>query len=231
MKKFLYFMTAVFATFMLVACNTTEDTTKEPKNEKVTTSSTPVEEENKSETITEDEKTTASDQNTVEVKEEKVSEDERIITYTSNGEKKEATTKTVESNNQNFEMEVIPGFTLVAEEPGKDVLLYDNDENVSMRIETISLADTSYSDMLEATKEYMNASSSTGESSAYADAIAFAPTDSKNVAAFQNDFGEDRVIALLFETDKQIVRLTVFDKKSLDLAEAMLKMGATVITK
>lgn len=156
---------------------------------------------------------------------------ENELVYTSKGQEITEKTSVVESDNQQFKIALLPEFTLSAEEPGKDVVLYSTNDNVYMRIETVAVADTSYEEMLQSTKAFMDAGSTLGTTLVDEGIKQLAPANVKNVDAFRNDYENDSVVALLFETDTLFVKLTVFDSKDVDLTEAMLKMGATISAK
>lgn len=230
MKKILYFITAALATLFLVACNTTEEGTVTKEAEKQTNGSSVVDKAGVDTEEKVDEPITKNPNNETE-KEYTVSTEENKLVYVSKGKEVEVAISTVESDNQNFKLSLLPNFSLSAEEPGKDVVFYDGDENVFMRIETVASADSNYDDMLQATKDFMNAGSSNGETTSYSEALTFAPTNAKNKDAFINDYADDRVVALLFETEELFVRLTVFDTKTADLTEGMLKMASTITVK
>ncbi len=49
-----------------------------------------------------------------------------------------------------------------------------------------------------------------------------------NYTAYKVDLNDQIVISVVFEKDNQLVRLTIFDDPSVDLTEAMIKMGLTI---
>ena len=222
MKNVKYVLLSVSIAMLLVGCNTGEEnTTSQPTPEIPNTTPTPQQEP----IVDNTQQPVEQPSENIEV-EEPVAENE--LTYVRNNQEVTEATTVVKSDNQSFQLALLPEFTLVAEEPGKDVVLYDEDERVSMRIETVALADSTFNDMLQATKDFMNAGSSNGETVNDTEVTALAPASAKNVAAFRNDYEGEIAVSLLFETENFYVRLTVFDVKDIDLTEAMLKMGATI---
>ncbi|MFP3427370.1 hypothetical protein, partial [Pseudoalteromonas sp. SIMBA_162] len=54
-------------------------------------------------------------------------------------------------------IQTIKGFALTAEEPGKDVLYYENDDSLFMRIEYSTVNDTTFDELVTNTEETMTA--------------------------------------------------------------------------
>lgn len=224
MKKFLSFFTLVLLTVVLGACNTTGENNQGAADNQAANVNTNKNEEklsgNDSVTATDTQQTDTNSMST-----------EKTLLHVRNNEKISETATLIESDNQNFVMYVLPGYTLSAEEPGKDVLLFDDNGEISMRIETVALNESNYSDMLQSTVAFMEAGSTTGKTQVYSDIAPFQSEKVKNVNGFVNDFGKDRVTALLFETEDFFVRLTVFDSKEEDLTNALFTMGTTITAK
>ncbi len=78
------------------------------------------------------------------------------ITYTTNNVQKTEETTTVNSNEQQYSIQILPNFTLTAEEPGKDMLYLTEDDSISMRIEYMSVNDTSFENLVKNTEEMMS---------------------------------------------------------------------------
>lgn len=222
MRKIKYLLLSISLAMVLVGCNTEEGNNPSQSTAPVTNTTPAPQPES---TVDTEQQPVEQPSENTEVNETPVANE---LTYVRNDKKTIATTTIVKSENQPFQIALLPEFTLVAEEPGKDTILYNEDERVSMRIETVAVADSTFNDMLQATKDFMNAGSSNGETVDDTEVIALAPTSSKNVAAFRNDYEEDVTVALLFETDNFFVRLIAFDVKDVDFTEALLKMGATI---
>jgi len=221
LKSFRFILTVILSLAVLAACNTAEDSTTESTKETVT-ASTETQESNHS-VETEEPATTEVKQEETAA-EEPASNDATSITYSSNGESKTEELTTV--SNDQYAIRVIPGFTLTAEEPGKDVLAYDEDDTVSMRIEAMSKQDSTYEDLLASTEQTIAAISDDYEEY---DISSFIKNNNvTNSKAYLAKFGSEEVIAVAFEKGDKLVRLTVFDQEQVDLSEAMIKMGLTI---
>jgi len=225
MKNILYFTMVIMTAVFLIGCTSGEKEGTPDNNGTKTNNSSNVTNENPNQSGQGGEKVTPNQPT------ENKTDEENKLTYTSKGKEISIATKVVESENQNFKISLLPDFSLSAEEPGKDVILFDSNDRVFMRIETIAVTDSNYKDMLQATEEFMRASSNDGTTTEDANVAKLAPSTAKNASAFVNNSGEDKTTALLFETDELFVRLTVFDTKSLDLTDAFLKMGTTIDVK
>lgn len=211
-KKNLLLVAMLFAMLLLVACNTTEaPPTTEPATDSVTTTG---EEEKDSGEINEtDEKQKNSTEN------DPVTEDGPKTTPND----KENTTKV---SGDNYTVEIAQGFTFTPEEPGKDVILYDENDKVSMRIEALTKNDTTYQDLITNTEDWMNAVSEQYETNNI-DAL-LTDQSISNAASYIAKFEDEKVITVVFEKGNLLVRLTVFDQNDVNLTDQLIKMGFTI---
>ncbi|MGE7664183.1 hypothetical protein ACQKMN_00555 [Ureibacillus composti] len=219
MKKNMRFLaTVVLSITLLVACNTAEE---QPTNEPTSDQTTADVEENTN-TETSNELDTNAQQNEPTDDANKANS----LTYTSNGSEVTEETTEVTSEQQNFTLQVIPGFTLTPEEPGKDLLYSEENDRISMRIEKVDKDQTSFEDLVGNTKETISA---IGEYENFA--LDEYLNDDKvliNSTAFITNIEAEKVIMVVFETEESLVRLTIYDEETEDLKEAMIKMGLTV---
>lgn len=229
MKNILYFVMVMMMAVFLVGCTSGEQKGTTDKEGSTSTNSSNTANEKPVQTEENEEQATIGSD--TEQPKNEIKAEENTLTYSSNGQEFSKATTVAESDNQNYKLSLLPDFTLSAEEPGKDVVLYAGDDRVFMRIETVAVTDSNYNDMLQATEGFMRASSSDDTITEDANIVKLAPSTAKNASAFVNNYGEDKTTALLFETDELFVRLTVFDTQTVDLTEAMLKMGTTIVTK
>jgi len=162
-------------------------------------------------------------------KEEQVTEKDNTITYTSNNTEKTEETTTLTSDEQQYAIQAIKGFSLTAEEPGKDLLYLNEDESISMRIEYMSSNDTTFQDLVKNTEDMMSVINENVQYTEF-DIQSQVKNHSNisNVAAYKVDLADRVVISVVFEKENQLVRLTIFDKPSVDLADAMIQMGLTI---
>ncbi|WP_078543929.1 hypothetical protein [Litchfieldia alkalitelluris] len=61
-----------------------------------------------------------------------------LLPYQFEGETKEESAFLIHSSNQGFSIYLYEGYQLESEEPGKDIVLYTEDENVYMRVEVLA---------------------------------------------------------------------------------------------
>lgn len=215
MKKSIRFMLTIFLSIMvLAACNTAEQPTTEPDNNSVSTGS---DNDNlqTEEPVNEDVQQGDSS-STPE-------EDNSSITFISKG--KEFTEEVLPISGETYTLQAIPGFALTQEEPGKDILYYEKDDSVMMRIEATSEKD-SFSDLVTNTEETMAAIDQ--QYKTYDLTPYTSEQNLKNSAAYIANFENEEVITVVFEKESKLVRLTIYDNAEYDLSDAMIKMGLTI---
>lgn len=145
------------------------------------------------------------------------------ITYMQNGEAHTSPTTFKTSGEQPFGLEVINGFSLIAEEPGKDQLVFDSNPEINMAIETATLGETVYDDLFERAMEKAGVLGEITpiEELPYHDNI-------KNIAAFQVDVDGEQVIVMAIETPTILAQFTIYDSPSIDMKQAFIQMAATI---
>lgn len=129
------------------------------------------------------------------------------------------------SDEQSFELYVLPGYALTAEEPNKDSLYLEEDDSVFMRIETFSLGDTDFESAESVTiqgLEAVNADAEVSETSVL-DESKFVQSSSYSVPS-----EEGTVTGITLETEELIVRLTIFDHATVNATEDFIRMGETI---
>lgn len=131
----------------------------------------------------------------------------------------------IQSDEQPYEMHVLPGFQLTAEEPGKDALMWEEDTAVFMRIETFTKEDIEFAQAEAAMKEALAASNPDAEM-----AEAAAPQGAKflNSVAYEIPTAEGKVTGVVYEKENLIVRLTIFDHTNVDATADFIDMGSTI---
>lgn len=131
------------------------------------------------------------------------------------------------SDEQDYTMDVLPGFTLTSEEPGRDSLYSDDFPELFMRIETKQQEEGQYDYLLDNMQEVLKASGEDVDpeeiSGIYAD-----ETGITNVKAFNVVTTEGLVTGVLYETSEKIVRLTIYDTDDEKFTPDFLKMGKTI---
>ncbi|MEK5230898.1 hypothetical protein MHB42_03920 [Lysinibacillus sp. FSL K6-0232] len=237
MQKKLFSILALLLTAVLVVgCNTSEKTgdtdaeQNEPSNtgaeQQPSDNETPDNEapDQSEETDASDDTPTSDDTETDGTAEQP----QQDVNYVQKGENKTETASESKSADQGYKLQQLPGFTLTQEEPGKDMLVSNDDDEVFMRIEAIDASQASFADVKTTMQDYMNA---VGETVALsADELA-AFKDVQNIEGYVVDFDTEKVIGVVFEKDGLITKLTIHDNDEQDLTDAMLNMAATISKK
>lgn len=211
-KTWLLFASITLAISMLTACNSTD---KANDNEDKTDSQ--VETTNEG---TEAEKTTTQKRDA-----------EKTLTYSVEKEVKEDTAILTESNEQNFSLYKLDGFSLKGDEPSMDSLYLDDNPAVFMKVETISKDEASVEIIAKNMKESIASVSINKELIEIGKDKLPQGEGVLNTSGFQTTFELGTVSGYVFEQGNLIVRLTIFDQKSVNLTDAFLKMGETVASK
>lgn len=223
-KKLMSMLMLLLAAILVVGCNTTDKTEdsdalqKDPSN--TANQETPLDNESDEDELEAPDQTDTSTNIP--------STQEQDLNYVQNGVDKNTKATESKSVDQNYKLHQLPGFTLSQEEPGKDIIISNDDDNVFMRVETVSTSETSYDDVKSSLVEYMNA---VGETT---------PLSTEELTAFKNDknsegyvvhFDDEKVVGVVIEKEGLIVKLTIHDNKTQDLTAAMLAMAATISQK
>jgi hypothetical protein len=204
--------TGFAAAILLTACGT-DDSDQEEANP--TTEEQAVDENSGSSTdgtSTDTENETGSDDEGVEESDENMAD--AVLT---------------DSDAQQFAIEVLPGYTLTSEEPGRDSLYADDNPTAFMRIETQSVEDGTYDYLVENMQEVLTAASDGGVPEELTDVYAdVEDTGIENVTAYKVDTETGPVTGIVFEKDDMVVRYTLFDNLAEEYKTDFLKMGQTI---
>lgn len=227
-KTWLLFASITLAISMLSACNTTNES---KGNEKETDTQV-------------DSGETNGEENAEEVVEEEVVEEteeeqpvttergpEKTLTYSVNDEEKEETATLTDSDEQNYSIYKLDGFSLTGEEPNKDSLYLDDNPAVFMRVETISKDDASLEIIANNMFETIAAVSVNKEPVEIEKDKLPQGEGILNPSGYLTTFELGTVSGYVFEQGNMIVRLTIFDQESVKLTDAFLKMGETIGSK
>lgn len=224
-KTWMLFASLSLAISMLAACNSTDESngsetgssqveTDEQKGEE-----TPV--EDKEEEKEEESQTPAAERGP-----------DKTLTYSLDGEVKEESAALTDSEEQNYSIYKLDGFTLTGEEPNKDSLYFDDNSAVFMRVETISKDEASYEIIAENMVETI-AAVSIGKEPVKIDQKEKLPQGEgiKNPIGYETSFELGTVTGIVFEQGNLLVRVTIFDQNSANLTDAFLKMSETIAAK
>ncbi|WP_413365102.1 hypothetical protein [Lysinibacillus sp. 3P01SB] len=233
-KQTLLFTSALSAMLLLAACNTTEEDNT-PVDEQTAGSAdetTETQDENKGneeETSNETSEEAASNETSEESAGE--SAPSTIQYVDEKGQETEAKLSWTSSPEQDYEIALAEGFTLTAEEPGSDMVTYDANDQISMRIETFSKDETHYEEMARQTESTVGVTAPDGQYQPYdIQSLIEKNKEIQHATGFIVTFAEDeeQVVTVIYEKESKIVRLTVFDRTSSEVTNALLEMGLTV---
>ncbi|KOS62499.1 hypothetical protein FJQ98_04870 [Lysinibacillus agricola] len=232
MQKRLFSIPALLLTAVLVVgCNTSDKTEDSDAQKKEPANTTTEQQQPSSEDTAVDEpQETPTSNETNKDNTDTSAKPEQEVNYVQKGEDKTGKATESKSAEQGYKMQQLPGFTLTQEEPGKDMLVSNENSEVFMRIETIDASQSSYDDTKTSMQDYMNA---VGETVALTSEELAAFKDVKNIEGYVVNFDteKEKVIGIVFEKDGLISKLIIHDNDELDLTDAMLKMAATISKK
>lgn len=223
-KKYMSMLALLLTAILVVGCNTTDKTEDTDTNKNDPSNSASQETPADSESVEDTQETPKQPDSTPDTP----STQKQEITYEQNGVDKKATATESQSVDQSYKIHQLPGFTLSQEEPGKDIIVSNEDDEVFMRVETVSTTDNSYDNVKSSLVEYMNAVGSTTPLSTEELKVF---KDAKTVEGYVVEFDTDKVVGVVIETEGLIVKLTIHDNNAQDLTAAMLAMAATITQK
>ncbi len=221
-KKLITMLALLLTAVLVVGCNTSDKTEQSDAAQNEPANTATEEKPTDSESAGDDaQETPTSDDAQTDVQ----SKPQQEVNYVQKGvDKKENATES-KSVTQGYKIQQLPGFTLSQEEPGKDMLVSNEDDEVFMRIETTTTAETSYDAAKTSMQDYMNAVGGTVALSAEELSVF---KDVQNIEGYVVDFDTEKVIGVVFEKDGLIIKLTIHDNDEQDLTAAMLAMAATI---
>lgn len=133
------------------------------------------------------------------------------------------------SDSQNYSITVMEGFELTGEEPNKDMLFKQDNDQQSMRIETFSSDEVTIDEIQENLVTTLQASNDTATVTDITDGSLIPTNESiKNTSAHQIETADGKVLGYAFERDGLIVKLTVFDTATSPALETFLQMAETI---
>lgn len=133
------------------------------------------------------------------------------------------------SDEQDYSIQVLPGYKLTSEEPGRDSLYLDEDGTVFMRIETMSKDQGTVDDMASNLKDLLEASSN-GATATEITSSADLPSGEgiSNVKGWEAKSEEGSFRGYAFESGDLVVRATLFDTKDGEHLKALTQMASTI---
>ncbi|WP_350020076.1 hypothetical protein [Priestia flexa] len=209
MQKYLLIL---LTAFMLTACGTAQENSKSDDSSLSTSDQVPKERSPK------ESSDTSSDEQTIRLP-------EQMLTYENEGMQEEKMGFLKTSENQKYSLYVLEGYTFTEEEPGKDVIYYDANDALWMRIEVLPNNVDWDKIEQEAIKglEAVSADVQKNSVTSYNEDLSF-----RSVYSASND--KDRTTSYLVkESDKRpAMRLTIFTPVETENVNAFLEMTRSI---
>lgn len=215
----------------LAACNTdtSEPAATTAANDKPQTEQTePTEANTNTQSNTEQTTEPANGTNEPAQTTQEPTEVEATLTYDSLGKTVSDTVTTSKSEEMDYSIAHFDSFTLLAEEPGVDQLIYNNDDQLSMQIEIATKEDVTFDAIKTSASETMAIISPEVTELDFKTVLG-QRTDILNLAGYETVLEEtDKVVKVVFEREDMFVTLTIYDSTATDLQDAFLQMGLTI---
>lgn len=233
MNKKLFLAASVLALGGLMAACGSDESTEETNGTATSNteqSETTTSEETATEESTEEATEETTEETTEEAPEEESSEEEPAEESTEAEEENPAATEgtpTV-SDSQSYQIHLLSGYELTAEEPNKDVIYSTENDELFMRVETFKPEEADFAFADDSIQQTVKASNETAEMT---ELPAFEEAGFKNSAVYEIPTENGKVTGAVFETEGLIVKLTIFDLTDAGVTEEFLNMGKTITAK
>lgn len=135
------------------------------------------------------------------------------------------------SDEQDFSLQVLPGYKLTSEEPGKDSLYAEEDDAVFMRIEAADKNDNAFTfdEWYENLGETLKASDEAAEVTEIADAAQVMQNDRFVQVKGQTAESENSYLTgYVIELEDKLIRATIFAPENNERVKDLQKMAATI---
>lgn len=134
------------------------------------------------------------------------------------------------SDEQDYQIQLLPNYSLTSEEPGKDALYATEDDAVFMRIETANDDGQSYDTFKSSLVELMEAISLDGwELEELSDSSYFPSGEQlSDPVAYKVATDDATIFGYLFRSGDLLVRLTVFDTADEQFIDHFIEMASTI---
>lgn len=213
MKKHLFLLSSVLTVSVLLAACGSPDTAEED------TGSAP--DEAAEEVVAEETDESVPAEETAEETDDSASAEET----NEETEEAEPTGTLTQSDEQNYELYVLDGYELTAEEPKKDSLYVADNSAVFMRIETFAPGEIDFAAAEESMIQTLQAVNPEEEPAEITD---FDAGDFDQSTAYEVPSTEGTVTGIVFENEDLLVRLTIFDDNAVNATEDFIAMASTI---
>ncbi|WP_282020801.1 hypothetical protein [Planomicrobium okeanokoites] len=227
MSKKLFFAASVLAlSGLMAACGSDEST--EETNGTATTDTEQNETTTSEETATEEDAEETTEETAEEADESAEEEpaEESTEAQEENPAASEGTPAVSES--QAYEIHLLPGYELTAEEPNKDVVYSSENDELFMRVETFKPEEADFAFADDSIQQTLKASNEDAE---LTELPAFEDSEFTNSAVYEIPTDNGKVTGAVFEKEGLIVKLTIFDLTDAGVTEEFLNMGKTITSK
>lgn len=234
MKKTLT-ISFLLTSILLVACNTSENSTSnETANEVNTSEETPVTNNSTNIEVKEEEEEEKVENTTTNKEEQhtETSSESEIVTnttidFTFNNESIQAQTNATTSEQLGYKIQLAEGFALSSEEPGRDIIFYESDSSYSMRVEYYTTADNSYDSLLTNVENLMVTSTNNNFEKLTIEQSAYDIHKGTQFISVDEASGL-QTIGAIFEKGSKIIVVTIFDGPENSLKDAFLQMAYSI---
>jgi hypothetical protein len=150
---------------------------------------------------------------------------EQALTYEEKGQAVEKTGYLKTSDNQNYSMYVLDGYTLEEEEPGKDLIMLTADDQSFMRIEIVpaDMDVATVEDIVKTTAEAISPEAALHED--------FKKEGMLKDAVWYKAVTSEDVVHLILIKGEQPIKLSIYTPKDQENIEPFLAMAATIQAK
>lgn len=131
------------------------------------------------------------------------------------------------SESQSYELYLLPGYELTAEEPNKDVVYSSENDELFMRVETFKPEEADFAFADDSIQQTLKAANEDAE---LTELDAFEESEFKNSTVYEIPTDNGKVTGAVFEKEGLIVKLTIFDLIDAGVTEEFIKMGKTINT-
>lgn len=231
MKKTITTMSALLLlSATLAACNTdtTEPATTAAKEDSQLEQSETTTQSNTEQTTEQQKSEKVEENNTPAQANSQQAKETNTLTYRSNGEEFTYETKASTSEEMNYTIAHFDNYSLVAEDPGIDQLINNDDDRLTMQIEVTTKEDVVFDDVKASALEALSAVSP-NITELNLTSILENHSDISNIVGYETILDEtDKVVKIVFERDNLFATLTIYDTVTADLQDAFLQMGLTI---
>ncbi|MGN7477143.1 chemotaxis protein [Solibacillus silvestris] len=230
MKKIISAIGTVFIlSTVLAACNTDTEEPKstaandqQPENEQVGQ----VQKEEQPETDTEPANNTKQPEELK--KEQKENKDDSTLTYISHGQLFTEDVTAAKSEEMDYTIQHLENYTLVAEEPGVDHLLYNEDEAFSMQIEVAKKEDVTFDQIKTSANDTISAIAPDNVKEFEVSSVLTERDGILNIIGYETELDGEKIVKIAFERENLFATLTIYDTEQADLTDAFFQMGLTI---